>query len=49
MINLIPYNGDPDLFVYYGERKPDSTVEYSWKSLETVNYDLLLITADELN
>lgn len=23
LFNLIPYNGDPNLYIHYGERKPD--------------------------
>lgn len=32
LFNLIPYNGDPDLYIHYDENKPTSLDKYTWSS-----------------
>lgn len=49
MFNLIPYNGDPDLYIHYGEVRPKSIEKFDWKSEASFQQDIILITAEELN
>ncbi|KAL4456220.1 hypothetical protein ABPG74_014181 [Tetrahymena malaccensis] len=49
LFNLIPYNGDPDLYVHYGETRPKDLDKYEWQSKTSFREDLILVTSDELN
>lgn len=49
LVNLAPFNGDPDLYVHYGEEKPAELKDFAWKSEESLVQDLILISAEELN
>ncbi|KAL4504418.1 hypothetical protein ABPG72_009864 [Tetrahymena utriculariae] len=49
LFNLIPYNGDPDLYVDYNKNRPEKLDNYKWQSKTSFTEDLILVKNDELN